>query len=164
MADSVSYANAKDMLPFRAVERPGFQKMLSTFEPRYKLPSRKYFSKTGIPCFYNSIKGTVEKYLSEMEFFSATADLWSCEVMYPYISFKVHFINKSWEMKNLCLQTTFLPCDHTSDNLADALQGAIDSRGLRQEQLVCITTDSGSNIINATSKLGRKRLSCFGHN
>ena len=24
--------------------------------------------------------------------------------------------------------------------------------------------DNGSNIINATSKLGRKRLSCFGHN
>ena len=99
-----------------------------------------------------------------MEFFSATTDLWSSEVMHPYISFTVHFINKSWEMKNLCLQTTFLACDHTGDNLAEALQGAIDSWGLRQEQLVCITTDSGSNIINATSKLGWKRLSCFGHN
>ena len=107
MTDSVSYAIAKDMLPFRAVERPGFQKMLSTFELRYELQSRKYFSKTRIPCLYNSIKGTVEKYLSETEFFSATADLWSSEIMHPYISFKVHFINKSWEMKNLCLQTTF---------------------------------------------------------
>ena len=121
LTDSFLYAIAKDMLPFRAVERPGFQKMLSTFEPKYELPSRKYFSKTGIPRLYNSIKGTVEKELSEMEFFSATTDLWSSEVMHPYISYTVHFINKSWEMKNLCLQTTFLPCDHTGDNLAEAL-------------------------------------------
>ena len=28
----------------------------------------------------------------------------------------------------------------------------------------CITTDSGSNVIQACTLLGWKRLSCFGHN
>jgi hypothetical protein len=63
--------------------------------------------------------------------------------MHPYISFTVHFINQSWEMKALCIQTSFLPADHTGDNIADALREAVDSWGLKQEQLVCITTGSG---------------------
>jgi hypothetical protein len=35
---------------------------------------------------------------------------------------------------------------------------------LKAENQVCITNDSGSNIINATQKLDWPRLSCFGHN
>ena len=131
------------MLPFTTVEKSGFKKMLATFDPRYELPSRKYFSKTGIPRLYNSVKSTVEKELKEMQFVSATTDLWSSEVMHPYISLTIHFVNQLWEMKNLCLQTVFLPCDHTGDNNAEALNKGLDSWNLKEEQLVYITTDYG---------------------
>ena len=30
-----------------------------------------------------------------MEFLSATTDLWSSEVMHPYISLTIHFVNQS---------------------------------------------------------------------
>ena len=138
--------------------------MLATFDPRYELPSCKYFSKIGIPRLYNSVKSAVEKELKEMEFFSATTDLWSSEVMHPYISLTIHFVNQLWEMKNLCLQTVFLPCDHTGDNIAEALKEGVDSWSLKEEQLVYITTDNGSNVVCATTKLKWNRLSCFGHN
>lgn len=164
LTNSVSYAIAKDMLPFTAVEKPGFKKMLSSFDSRYQLPSRKYFSKTGIPQLYNSTKASVEEEIKGVKHFSATTDLWSSEDMHPYMSLTIHFLTASWELKNLCLQTTFLPCDHTGDNLADALKSALDSWELKKEQLMCITTDSGSNIIKATHTLGWRRLSCFGHN
>jgi hypothetical protein len=71
LTESVSYTIAKDMLPFTAVEKPGFQKILSTFEPRYQLPGKKYFSKTGTPHLYNTVKSIVEAELaSDKEFFS----------------------------------------------------------------------------------------------
>lgn len=67
-------------------------------------------------------------------------------------------------MKSFCLQTAFLPTDNTGDNLAEALEATLDGWNLKKEQQVCITTDNGSNIVNATSKLHWQRLPCFGHN
>ena len=96
-----------------------------------------------------------------MEFFSATTDLWSSEVM---LSLTIHYVNQLLEMKNLCLRNVFLPCDHTGDNIAEALKEGVDSWSLKEEQLVYITTDNGSNVVCATTKLKWNRLSCFGHN
>ena len=39
---------AKDTVPIYTVEKPGFINMVKVFDPRYELPSRKYFSK--LPC------------------------------------------------------------------------------------------------------------------
>jgi hypothetical protein len=49
-------------------------------------------------------------------------------------------------------------------NIAEAMQAALEAWDLPAERQVCITTDSGSNIISATQKLQWMRLSCFGHN
>ena len=38
-----AYYIAKDMVPIYTVERNGFIKMLQTMDPKYQLPSRKYF-------------------------------------------------------------------------------------------------------------------------
>ncbi len=164
LTNAVSYTIAKDMMPFTAVERPGFKRMLSAFDQRYELPGRKYFSQTAIPSLYNKTREKVESELQSVMFFSATTDLWSSETLHPYMSYTVHFITDSWEYRNLSLQTAFLPSDHTGDNLAEALTTALDSWNLKEEMQVCITTDSGANIVSATRKLGWQRLSCFGHN
>ena len=78
------------------------------------------------------------------------------------MSLTVHFINDSWESR--CLETTFLPQDHTGDNLSEALQETLDSWGLKEKCQMCIPTDNGANIIYAANKLNWQRLSCFGHN
>ena len=48
-----------------------------TFDPRYELPSRSYFSRTAIPALYESVRERVKQDLAEVFFFSATTDLWS---------------------------------------------------------------------------------------
>ena len=65
LTDSVCYAIAKDMMPLSYVETPGFEKMLSMFDSKYKMPSRKYISQTAIPTLYNS---TTEKVETELCF------------------------------------------------------------------------------------------------
>ena len=84
--------------------------------------------------------------------------------MVPYISYKTHFIDSSWELRSRCLQTQFLPQDHTGENIADALDSTLESWNLAQNKQVRLTTDSGSNIINAMRQLKWTRLACFGHN
>ena len=77
------------------------------------------------------------------------------------MTFTVHFIDANWDLKSYCLQTHYLPMDHTKTNIAEALEETIQQWDLEVEMLVGITTDSGSNIKLACDLL---RLSCFGHN
>ena len=53
-------------------------------------------------------------------------------------------------MRSFFLQTAFLPTDHAGDNLAEVLEATIDGWNLKKEHQVCITTDNGSNIVNAS--------------
>ena len=75
--------------------------------------------------------------------------------MCPYISYTVHFIDDNWILRNRC---QFLPQDHTGERLSKQMWE------LHEEKQVCLTTDSGSNMISAAASLDWIRLSCFGHN
>ena len=53
---AVTYFIAKDAQPFSTVEKPGFKRMISKLNPRYQLPSRRYFIEHEIPQLYSEIK------------------------------------------------------------------------------------------------------------
>ena len=111
LTEAVTYYIAKDGHPVYTVERPGFKKLLKTFDKQYTLPSRKYFSQTSLPKLYTSIKEKVKQELSTVTFFSATTDLWSSIGLKPYLSYTIHFINSDWELCSHCLQTQLIPED-----------------------------------------------------
>ena len=167
LTDSVSYCIAKDMMPIYTVEKEGFKTLLKSFDSKYEVPSRKYFSQTALPALYAKTQETVSNELEEVRgggYFAATTDLWSSTTSEPYISYTVHFINHDWELRSRCLQTMFMPKQHTGENIAEAIQATLEAWGLQQAHQVCLTTDSGSNIINAAERLQMTRLACFGHN
>ena len=47
---------------------------------------------------------------------------------------------------NRCLQTQYLPDNHTGENLAEAMMLALEAWELDVARQVCLTTDNGSNI------------------
>ena len=77
LTDAVTYFIAKDSLPVYTVEKSGLKRLMKTFDARYQLPSRSYFSRTAIPVLYESVRERVKQNLDEVVFFSATTDLWS---------------------------------------------------------------------------------------
>ncbi|KAL6473716.1 hypothetical protein MHYP_G00172770 [Metynnis hypsauchen] len=154
---------AKDMMPFTTVENVGFRKMMSVIDPRYELPGRRYFSRTAIPELYGEVRERVEEKLKSASYFATTADLWSSRTSEPYMSLTVHFIDKDWSLVSLCLQTVYFPEDHTGEAIAAGLADALASWGLGEDRQVCITTDSGTNVIKAAELNGWTRLQCFGH-
>ena len=58
---SVSECLAKEMLPLNTVDRAGFRAMLHTFNPRYTLPTRSYFSRVAIPSLYQLQKLSISQ-------------------------------------------------------------------------------------------------------
>lgn len=47
--------------------------------------------------------------------------------MRPYLSYTIHFIDDEWKLRNSCLQTQFLPDDHTEGNLAEAMEAVLEA-------------------------------------
>ena len=152
------------MMPIYTVEKSGFQQLLKDFDPRYQLPSRKYFSQQATPKLYNETGEIIVQQLESVEFFSATTDMWSSNTMEPYMSYTVHFIDSHWKRQSRCLETLYTPVDHTAENLADGMKVILENWNLSSTKQVCITTDSGAKVVKAVQDLGWPWMSCFGHN
>ena len=90
--------------------------------------------------------------------------MWSSVGMQPYMSYTIHYIDSNWKLQNKCLQTQFLPEDHTGVHLSEAMEAALSLWELDSANQVCLTTDNGSNIVSAGRILDWPRLSCFCHN
>ena len=152
LTDSVTYCIAKDMLPIRIVEKEGFKTLVKKLDPQYELPTRKYMSKKAIPDLYSVTRESVKSQISTAIFFAATTDIWSSSTMEPYLSYTLHHISEEWQLKNHCLETLYLPQNHTGTNIAEALESILESWSLKSEQQICITTDNGSNMVAAITK------------
>ncbi|XP_051529142.1 E3 SUMO-protein ligase ZBED1-like [Myxocyprinus asiaticus] len=165
ITESLAYFIAKDMMPFRIVERPGFNALMKTVAPKYKIPRRQHFSEKEIPNMYLKLKSDIANTMAEAKHFAFTTDLWTSNTGHPYMSLTVHFITPAWEMKAACLETAFLPDDHTSENIKETFENLIKEWGIQQSAVECVTTDNGTNMKAAfKSLLPSNWLSCFGHN
>ena len=152
--DAVARFLAQDMQPFYTVEKPVFKRMVRMLDPKYSLLSRKYFSDTEIPRLYSELKeGVVKPAVQGADYFTATTDLWASSAKHPYLSFTVHFIANDWELRSFCLDTVPVFEDHTGQNLAETVLDIHGNWELQSEQLVCTTTDNGSNFIAAFEPL-----------
>lgn len=160
LTEAVAFCLAKDMLPFHTVEKEGYKRMIHKLDPRYNMPSRKYFSKTAM---YEECRGRLQTALSTADFYGSTADMWSSRATEPYISLTVHYITSDWSLNSCCIQTSFFPDDHTGQNITSGLKQFLQEWNLDEEKQVCLTTDSGANIVKAVSLNMWTRLSCFGH-
>ena len=62
---------ATDNQPFSGVYDTGFNHLIKTLEPRYVLPSRKYFSKSIVP----DINAKLAEMLVDVPYLSLTTDM-----------------------------------------------------------------------------------------
>ena len=122
LTNSMTHCIAKDMLPIRIVEKEGFKALVKNLDPRYELPSRKYMSKKAIPDFYSKTRASVKSQISTTKYFAATTDIWSSSKMEPYLSYTLHYVSQDWQITNHCLETLYLPADHTTINIANVLE------------------------------------------
>ena len=145
------------MQPYYTVERPRFKNLVSKLILVINYPQQE------IPRLYNTVKESIMPKLHEIDYYSATTDLWTSRATHPYLSYTVHFINQNWEMISFCLETVPLFEDHTAVNISKSITDITINWQLNPENLVATATDNSSNFVAAFNSKGWIRLSCFGH-
>ena len=110
------------------------------------------------------VRDSIAALVRQANTYAATTDLWTSASCDPYITFTIHFIDDSWVLKSLCLDTVPLSTDHTGQNIADAMKDVLENWDLHTADLIASTTDNGSNVVAAFKILDLLRIGCFGHN
>uniref|UniRef100_A0A673CIH1 BED-type domain-containing protein n=1 Tax=Sphaeramia orbicularis TaxID=375764 RepID=A0A673CIH1_9TELE len=147
ITESIVHYLAKGMCSANTSDNSGFRQMVNTLDKRYVLPSRHHFTRAALPALYEKRRHEVANELLGADFFAIMTDLWSSRTMEPYISLTVHFIDSDFNLNAKCLQASFLPEDHTGENIANGLKDAMAAWSLNEEKLVCLTTDNAANVI-----------------
>jgi hypothetical protein len=148
------------MEPIQTAEEDSFRKLIRTLDPRYEMPSRKYFNNTSARTLHRKSGGRVANKIPNTAFLSTTANLWSSRTTEPYISLTIHYIDDNCKLQSKCLQTSYFPDDHTGGIIATGLREALSSWGLKESRQVCMTTDSGWNMVKALelNKMDKTRV------
>jgi hypothetical protein len=164
ITDAITYFLCKDNVPFNAVSRPGFQKLLSVLEPRYNVPNKTTFSKNKAVKLYDATKEAVMRDLNSVDFFASTSDMWSSHGLTPYMGYTLHWIDLEWNLQCRTLGTKFVPENHTAEQLGKTMNHILTHWKLDAEKQIAITTDNGAKIKKACKDIEWTNIPCFGHN
>lgn len=162
ITEAIATYICKDMVPIYTVEKQGFRALMKKLDSRYTMPSRKHFTQVELPRLYHECRAKVEGEIHQVAFYAMTTDMWTSRTTHPYMSLTVHFI-QDWTLCSRCLQTGYFPDDDTGEMIARGLKEALASWELREDHLVCVTTDNATNNILALQLNEWTHLQCFGH-
>ena len=109
-----------DCQPVSVIDHKGFRSLISTLEPKYQMPSRKYFSETIIPSIANRIRANIATQLKEgAEYWSFTTDFWSSDVNSDaLLGFTAHWVNGNFQRQSAVLHAQELSERHIGEYIA----------------------------------------------
>lgn len=152
-----------DLESFNIVERPGFQKLLKSLNPRVNLPSNRTIATTALEDVYNVYKTKVMGLISESpKNVTLVLDMWSDKFKrLSYINIKIHFCD-DFKLKVISLKTEIFPRPHTGVAVAEKISVSLAEFNLLEKN-ICAVTDGGKNIISALNIKNISRYGCCAH-
>jgi hypothetical protein len=139
-----------DLRPLSLVENQGFSSLVEVLEPRYKMPSRKYFSDKIIPELFESVKKNIILDLKFAEFICFSTDMWSSQfTTQSYMSLTAHWISKNFEQKTALLSCESFDKAHTGDNISEAFNVMISKADINPNKIFAIVHDNAANVKKA---------------
>lgn len=156
---------AVDYQPFTIVEDTGFCSLLRLLEPKYNIPSRKYFTETVVPKIHDRVKNAVAKEIDGVRNMSFTTDIWSTAVnLHSLLSLTAHWVNDTFERKSAVLNVKPFDGSHTGEYIAEAFHEMFCSWEInKQDQVHLVVRDNASNMVKAMSDAELPDLGCFAH-
>ncbi|XP_056113731.1 E3 SUMO-protein ligase ZBED1-like [Rhinichthys klamathensis goyatoka] len=159
---SIACFIAKDLRPYSVVENEGFVWMLQTAEPRYAIPSRKFFTETAVPQLYNETKRMVASALTKTTRVALTCDAWTSRATKSFVTFTAHYITDTWVLESRVLQTRVMHESHTAVNVNAMFHSVANEWELTVSDLV-IVTDNAANRLAAAQIDNLAHITCFAH-
>jgi hypothetical protein len=154
---------AVDDQAFSVVENEGFRRVIDALEPRYTLPSEKYFRETAIPDMYKAVRVKLLAVFDSVKHVSFTTDTWTTsQCSESMISLTAHWISDGWERKSAILQVQHLTGSHTAVNIAGAMSGMLTDWKL-DDKVHVVVRDNAANMAKAMTVAGIQSIGCFAH-
>ena len=126
---------AIDNKPFSIAEDQGFIKLLPHIQPKYMLPSRRYFSDVMLPKTYQDLKARILSQLDQANatHISFTCDIWtSNHSVESFVSLTGHWIDKDFSQCNGVLSNIYFPGSHTGENIFHMIRQMMTDWELRK--------------------------------
>ncbi|XP_049727571.1 E3 SUMO-protein ligase ZBED1 [Loxodonta africana] len=145
------------LYPASIVDEPTFRLLLKTAEPRYELPSRKFFCTKAIPEKYGAVREVVLRELRDALWCGVSTDMWrSGNQNRAYVTLAAHFLTSaspnSLSVVSRCLKTFEVPEENAAETITRVLYEAFIEWGI-STKVFGATTDSGKDIAKACSLL-----------
>ncbi|XP_069502009.1 zinc finger BED domain-containing protein 6-like [Ambystoma mexicanum] len=88
-------------LPYSFISAKPFHKFMARADPRYRMPSRTFFSRKAVPQMYEAVCERViqELKLSESPRVHITAHMWTCDPLVDYIAITAHWVVFTGDME-----------------------------------------------------------------
>lgn len=141
-------------------EHDGFTRLLKLLEPRYQLPSSKYFSETLIPEMYEKVSEKLKDSLSSIDFVSITTNVWSSVAQDSYISLTCHCITKEFLYQHLCLHAVPFNERHTGEHIGTMLTNCLQKWNI-SKKLHVVVRGNGSNFVAGLRNNGIPNVPCL---
>ncbi|KAL4479548.1 hypothetical protein ABPG72_018534 [Tetrahymena utriculariae] len=144
---TISQMFIRGLQPFVMVEDKGFINLIKFQDPRYLIPSQKYFSIEMIYKMQNDMNYLIqEEELQNQKFFVLTYEIWTSITTDSYLTLTSHFINDNFIRKKYILNFKYFEQSHTGEELYELIKS-----WSIQNKVVGIIHDSAPN------------MNCFAH-
>ena len=155
---------ALDCQPYSVVDDSGFKALVHALEPKYQIPSRRYFCEVVIPSIVRMMRERIKKKLEVMQYVSLTTDIWSSDVNSDsLLSVTAHWIDDNWQPLSAVLQAHSLEERHTGEYIALKISNIMSEWEIDTTKVHCVVRDNGSNMVKAMSEGGLPNFGCFAH-
>lgn len=157
---------AIDNQPFTIVEDQGFIELLAHLQPKYMIPSRRYFSEVMLPKAYEDVKSQISAELDPQNapHLSFTSDVWtSPHSVESFISLTCHWLTSDYERKNCVLFAKHFPGSHTGENIERMINSMMTQWGISDERQHILVRDGAANMVLGTRLAGIESAHCFLH-
>lgn len=153
-----------DLQPVSIVEDEGFAMLLKHLEPRYKIPSRKYFTERILPEIYDSMKNKIITELLKQDFLSFSTDMWTSKyTAQSYMCLTTHYLNDDFEPKSAAISCVKFDDIHTAENINLKFNIIIDEWNININKCFAIVHDNAANAKKAFGSGLILQTFCFSH-
>ncbi|XP_067252965.1 zinc finger BED domain-containing protein 4-like [Chanodichthys erythropterus] len=155
---------ALDNQLFSVVEDVGFRRLMMHLEPRYAMPSRRYFSDVALPELQSVVASQIEKLLAGACHISFTTDIWTSSVSpVSMLSLTAQWIDEDFTLKKAVLHSQECSGSHTAAAIASAFESMFGKWKIERERVHVVLRDNARNMVKAMMEFGVTCLPCMAH-
>lgn len=164
LTNSILYMICTDYQPLSIVENEGFQHLLKTAAPQYKIPSRKTIGNL-LENKFTAISKILRTKYKTLNSYCLTTDIWTDTLQTrSFLGVTLHF-NEGISINSATLGVYELEERHIAEYIADKLNNVCTEWNICKKNVVAVISDGAANITKAIEiHFDKKRLiHCFAH-